>query len=125
MKMKNIIQIFLIGLIVFIALLNINNIVFAKEDVISNPGYFDPSKSEMGDTTELEQKTGVVLGVINVVGILISVISLMVMGIKYMLGSIEEKAEYKKTMGIYLLGAFLVFSMTTIPNILYKIGTSI
>ena len=42
-----------------------------------------------------------------------------------MFGSIEEKAEYKKTATIYLVGAILVMGGTTIPNILYKIGTNL
>ena len=42
-----------------------------------------------------------------------------------MIGSVEEKAEYKKTMTTYLIGAILVFSVTTIPNILYQIAQSI
>ena len=42
-----------------------------------------------------------------------------------MLGSIEEKAEYKKTMIYYMLGALLLFSATTLPNILYKLTSGL
>ena len=38
----------------------------------------------------------------------VSVITLVVLGIKYMVGSIEERAEYKKSMIPYLIGAFLI-----------------
>lgn len=37
-----------------------------------------------------------------------------------MLGSIEEKAQYKKTLLPYLIGAIFVFGATTIPGIVYK-----
>ena len=74
---------------------------------------------------ELEQKAEIILGVVNIVGVIISVVTLMIIGIKYMIGSVEEKAEYKKTMTTYLIGAILVFSVTTIPNILYQIAQSI
>ena len=74
---------------------------------------------------KLEKKAGVILGVVNVAGIIISVITIMLIGIKYMFGSIEEKAEYKKTATIYLIGAILVMGGTTIPNILYQIGTNL
>ncbi len=37
-----------------------------------------------------------ILGTITVIGIVISAITLTVLGIKYMIGSVEEKAEYKK-----------------------------
>ncbi len=122
-KNKNkIINFILILLIIFITVLSFNNMVFAT-DVISNPDKFKPGSS--GSEQELTQRAGVILGVVNTVGIVVSVLTLMILGVKYILGSVEEKAEYKKTMGMYLLGAFLVMSITTIPNVLYKIASNI
>jgi len=72
--------------------------------------------------TIFKTKVGKILGAVNVVGIICSVAVIAVMGIKYMLGSVEEKAEYKKTMTTYLLGAVLLFSGTTIPNIIYDVA---
>ena len=37
-----------------------------------------------------------------------------------MLGSVEEKAEYKKTLMPYIIGAFLLFTGTLVPNVIYK-----
>ena len=65
------------------------------------------------------------MGYINSIGIVVSVITLVVAGIKYMIASVEEKAEYKKTMIYYVVGALLLFSATTIPNILYNLTTGI
>lgn len=42
-----------------------------------------------------------------------------------MIGSVEDKASYKKTMLPWIVGAVLVFTVTTVPNVLYKLGTSI
>ncbi len=122
MKKNKIIKLIFVLLIIFITLLSFNLIAYAN-DAASNPNYFKPG----GPVKEkqLEDRVNIILGVINVVGIVISVITLMSIGIKYMLGSVEEKAEYKKTMGMYLLGAFLVFSITTIPNFLYKFSSKI
>lgn len=126
MKKNKIINLILIILMIFITLLIFNNKVYAEgekdTDVISNPGFYKP-KAVTGEE-ELSKRVGVILGVVNVVGVLVSVITLMVLGIKYMVGSVEEKAEYKKTMGLYLIGAILVFSTTTIPNILYKLASN-
>ena len=77
------------------------------------------------NSEELKQKTGNVLGIVQVIGSVVSVIILMAIGIKYMLGNVEEKAEYKKTLMPYLIGAALVFSGTTIPQILYQISKNI
>ena len=77
------------------------------------------------NSKKLEDKAEKILGFIQVIGTVVSVVGLMAIGIKYMLGSIEEKAEYKKTATTYIIGAILVFSATTIPNILYRIGLGI
>ena len=61
-----------------------------------------------------------IMGVIQVLGVVIAVVVLMVLGIKYMMGSAEEKAEYKKTMIPYLVGAILIFAASTIANVVYQ-----
>ena len=72
-------------------------------------------------TTEIQNFGGNIMGVINVVGVVVAVVVLMVIGIKYMMGSAEEKAEYKKTMIPYLVGAVLVFAGATIVNVVYNV----
>lgn len=121
MKNNKIINIILTLSVFFIVMSNFNNIIYA--DVIENPDDYRPV--DITGEGSLTQKAGIILGVINTIGIVVSVVTLMVLGVKYMLGSVEEKAEYKKTMGMYFLGAFLVTSITTIPNILYKISSNI
>lgn len=123
--MKNkIIKIFLAFMII-IAIFNIFPVYTeAFEDPTENPGAWNPT---LDKDTSIKYKSTIerLLGYINVIGIVISVIVLIIIGIKYMLGSVEEKAEYKKTMMGYLIGALLLFMTTTIANILYNIGTSI
>lgn len=120
--MKNkIIKIFLV-LTIIITIFNLYPVYTeAFQDPSENPGAWKPTIEE---DTSIKYKSTIerLLGYINVIGIVISVVVLIIIGIKYLLGSVEEKAEYKKTMGMYLLGAVLVFSVTTIPNILYKIA---
>lgn len=67
-------------------------------------------------------KVNNVINVIRVVGSLVSVIVLVVLGIKYMFGSVEERAEYKETMKPYLIGAILVFGITNVTGILYNLA---
>lgn len=59
--------------------------------------------------------------IITTIGISASVITLIILGLKYMLGSVEEKATYKKSMMPYLIGAVLVFCASTVANIIYSI----
>ena len=66
-----------------------------------------------------------IVRILTVVGIVLSVIVLIVLGIKYMMGSAEEKAEYKKTMMPYLIGAGLIFAASVIANIVYGFFSNI
>ena len=60
-----------------------------------------------------------IIGVLQTVGVVISVIVLIVLGIKYMMGSAEEKAEYKTTMMPYVIGAALIFAASALAQVIY------
>lgn len=92
----------------------------------------DPSLGDLdnyaggsSDSVKLQNMTGQILGIIQTIGTVIAVAMLIVIGIKYMLGSIEERAEYKQTLKPYLIGAFLVFSGTMVPQLIYQIAKNI
>lgn len=91
--------------------------------VMSNPDAVKPGTMTM--PTEANEKAGKLLGVLQVVGSIIAVIILIVLGIRYMLGSSQEKADYKKSMMPYLVGAVLVFTGTLVPKVIYNIVTAI
>lgn len=59
-------------------------------------------------------KTANIYNVIVTIGIAVSVITLIILGIKYMLGSIEEKAEYKKSMIPYIVGVIFIGGVSSI-----------
>lgn len=63
--------------------------------------------------------------VLTTIGVVVSVIVLVVLGIKYMMGSAEEKAEYKKTLMPYVIGAGLVFVASGVANVIYNFATSV
>ena len=124
----NIIKFLIIMFLLLIVIFTCSNLkVFAVtslSDPVDSPDYFRPNiTTNSASDSKIITKTGNILGVINIVGVVVSVITLMIIGIKYMFGSIEEKAEYKQTAMTYIIGAILIFSLTTIPNILYQIGT--
>ena len=66
-----------------------------------------------------------IFGIVQVVGTILAVVILVVLGIKYMMGSAEEKAEYKKTMIPYIIGAILIFAASSIANMVYDWAQSI
>lgn len=63
--------------------------------------------------------------VLTTIGMVLSVIVLVVLGIKYIIGSVEERAEYKKTLMPYIIGAILVFSASSIASIIYNIAKNL
>lgn len=75
--------------------------------------------------TKAAQKAGNILNVITVIGIVVGVITLIVIGIKYMVGTVQEKAEYKKTMFSYIIGLVLLISVCSFVQIIYNLTTDI
>ena len=76
-------------------------------------------------TNDLTKVGNNIVTIIQVVGIVIAVIVLLVIGIKYMMGSASEKAEYKKTMIPYLVGAILIFGASAITKVVVGLAQGI
>ena len=66
-----------------------------------------------------------VIGVIQIIGTVLSVIIIIIIGIKYLIGSVEERAEYKKTALLYIIGAVLLFCTVTIVRIIYDLTSEL
>lgn len=94
------------------------------EDPISNPDAYTPDANLQSNNTDFINIGNTVLGVIRLVGTAISVITLMTLGIRYMLGSASEKALYKETMGPYLIGAIMLFVIPHLIGIMYDLVTT-
>lgn len=71
----------------------------------------------------IEDVGNVALGLIQVIGTFLAVGVLMVLGIKYIMGSTEERASYKKTMLPYLIGAVLLFGAVNITAVVIDMST--
>lgn len=87
-------------------------------------GDLNDYKGGKAESPTLQNKANNILGLIQVVGVVVSVVMLMAIGIKYMLGSVEEKAEYKSSLMPYIIGAFILFTGSVIPNIIYQFSQS-
>ena len=66
-----------------------------------------------------------ILGIVTTIGSVVAVLVLVVRGIKYMIGSTEEKAEYKKSMLPYVIGAVLLFSASAIASVIYNLAITL
>lgn len=96
-----------------------------KDDVLDDPNTYKPSNSNSKDDSEAATIIDKILSFITTIGTVISVLMLAILGIKYMLGSVEEKAEYKKDLVPYFIGAALLFGICTVVKILQSLGDTI
>lgn len=106
---------------VLIVFINLILVLF----VISNTVFgtlIDDFKNEITTTGASDLKTngGKIVGLIQVIGTIVSVAMITVIGVKYLLGSAEQKAEYRKTMTPYFIGAILMFGATNLTQIIYE-----
>lgn len=92
---------------------------------IIDPGNFKPTKPTNSDIKPVVDKANIIIGAIKTIGVAVTMIALMVMGIKYMTGSVEEKAEYKKTMIPYLVGVFIFFGLSQLIAIVIEVAGEI
>ncbi len=105
---------------IFIALiLSFNTVVLA--DAIEDPNSFKPNPIQGEDANLVTSRANNIVGIIVTVGVVIAAITLTILGIKYMIGSVEERAEYKKSMIPYLIGAIFLFATSTIVGIIANI----
>ena len=107
-------------IIISIALIIILVFILAGGVLAFNPNEWDPGPGEIEEGPFLE-KVGLVLGCIKYIGIVTSVLVLVIIGLKYMLGSVEAKAEYKKTMIPYVVGCFMIMGISIILALIEEV----
>lgn len=104
---------------IVIAILLIANCTIALATTI-NPNDYKPTiTSEDIPKTTISMANKIVT-TITIIGTIIFMIVVLVLGFKYIVGSLEERAEYKKTMLPILVGAIMIFGASWIVKIIYK-----
>lgn len=82
----------------------------------------DLKETYANDDGGLKAKAGSIMGLIRNVSVIASVIVIMVLGVKYILGSVEEKADYKKAFMPLIIGIILVVSATSIAAFIFNMA---
>ena len=101
----------------------INNISLCSSDKIINPDEYKPEDLTGGD--KMLNIGNTIIGIVQMIGSGVSIIVLIVIGIQYLLGSIEERAEYKEKMMPYIIGAIMLFGITNILVFISNIASDI
>lgn len=129
--MNKTIKILIILACITIILVMFNNVVYGameKPDTTYGADFnpddplYKPSTDSASDVGHLQTIGNAVVGFVQTIGSIASVGVLIVLGIKYMAGSVEEKAEYKKNMMPYVIGAVFVFGIINILAIIIDIS---
>lgn len=103
----------------------LQNAISSSSDPIANPNAYKPGGTSAEDINVITSKANPIIGAIVTVGVVVSVITMCILGIKYMVGSVEERAEYKKSMIPYLVGAVLLFAGSVVVSIIANLVTNI
>lgn len=111
-------------LIVITLMATLSTVVLAAPDLSEKIDEIAQGDSSV-QTSKLTDLGKTIVTIMQTVGIVVAVVVLLVLGIKYMMGSAEEKAEYKKTMMPYLVGALLIFAAVTIANMVYNFTSTL
>ena len=85
-----------------------------------DPTEWDNKTGNKIKTGDIENFSASIINVVSRVGSAAAIITLIILGIKYMMGSAEEKAEYKKTLLPYIFGAAMVFGASLLTGVIYN-----
>ena len=120
MKIKNKIMAIILLIITSLSFITTISYGFKIENMI---GFSEEQAVERATEIQKMKHAGnSIVRVLSSIGIVVSIVVLIVLGIKYMLGSVEEKAEYKKTLIPYFIGASLVFAASAIAQLIYTLA---
>ena len=98
--------------------------------IITTPVFADdlPGYSQMkditnvGGTTKLVSAGNKILGVVYAVGVVVSIGTLCIIGIKYMMSSPSEKADLKSKAMPFVIGAIIMFCAANILQVVNKMA---
>lgn len=107
--------------IIAVSLIAIALITLSTTIVRATTG-FEPIEPKPAGTAgeKVTNTAGQILTIVRIVGMAVAVIMLTILGIKYVAASPNEKADYKKGMTVYVVGAVLLFGASALLSVIQK-----
>ena len=121
------IKIILVILLILLSISTIARPIYAHtagEIIEEGKGFIDVGKEDADNKisqSSLKEMSNTLYNILLVTGILIALIVGMILGIKFIMGGIEEKAEIKTMIITYIVGCVVVFGAFTIWKIVVDI----
>lgn len=111
-------------IMLLIVLVSFSSSVFAanktNDITVKDPADWKNQTGNKIDTGDIKNFSASIINVVATIGSAAAIITLIILGIKYMMGSAEEKAEYKKTLLPYIIGAAMVFGASVFVGVIYN-----
>ena len=119
--MKVTVKIITILLLTVVMITAINSTVFALTSANSIIDGIEKKANETPtDAAKISEIAGKILALIQYAAVAIGVVLIAVMGFKFMMGSAEEKAEYKKSFVPFIVGVVVIFAATALARLIFS-----
>lgn len=106
-----------INIILVISIILVNLCLLSGQVIASKDPYTDITPVDIADAEKLGTSMNKVIGIIQVVGMTAAVIVLIIIGMKYVMASAQDRASIKQHLFIYIVGAVLLFAVTGVLEI--------
>ena len=125
-KLSTIIKIF-VFIIMILILMQSNTLAYTEEAKLAS-GLIDPNdfapepiENAFEQANVVVDMGSMVISVIRVIGIIVTVVALMIIGIKFMTASASEKAKVKETLVPYIAGCIVAFGAFAIWKLVVEL----
>lgn len=127
-------------ILIIITVVFVINIIFLNINIVHADGTSDITKGVTGadnfidsgrtglvsiDESKLQNTSGVIYNILLLAGMSVAVITAGILGIKFMIGSAEEKAQIKDSLIPFIVGCVVVFGAFGIWKIFITIGSGL
>ena len=109
----------IVAIIILLLIITMSSITTVNATI--NPDDYRPDGLTASDYQKPFEFARKILTALVTLGIVVSFVAIIYLGIKYMVGSVEEKAEYKKTMIPIIVGMIMLICTSTFISIIYSV----
>lgn len=116
--MKRVRKGMLIIVLMIAVLMGMRNLAIAAETMLPSDA-FEHASEHAGEeyVTKTQNAAATIIAVVQVVGVTVATAMLLILAIKYMSMAPEGKADIKKSMTMYIVGALILFGATGLLQI--------
>ena len=112
--------------IVFFFFFSVNAVTDMKNLVAqANNGYGQKDDNTNSIAKSTRTIVGSIIVVVRIIAVGIAIIMIVVLAMKYMVSSVEDKAEIKKHATVYIVGAIVLFAASGLLGIIQQFANSI